>query len=215
MRAKNFGIFLLLLFGFVFLGMIGDLFDEERRQLFDLWLIALAMIAAALGAGVFYFRRSGQPRAADSAPAPERVETVQPRSTKPPIALVTLSALLILSVSWIVLVYTGAPDRHDEAFANLQMITAVITAAAASLLSVWGPTAHRSSVLKLRLAAIGLVVPAFVGIFVVPLLALRYWFGFMDFEKYVPKIAGAWFYLTLAGVLLCLLRTRRGKGSPH
>jgi hypothetical protein len=206
------GRFLLLLFGFLFLGLIGELFDEEKRQLFDLWLIALMMVAAVV---FLYRRRTGRPRAAESSPAAERVESVPPRTTRPPIALITLGALLSVSASWIVLVHLGeAPGRHDEAFARLQTVTAVITTLAALLLSAWGPIADPSTLMKLRLAAIGLVGLAAVGIFAVPVIAVGYWFGYVDFAKYVPKIAGAWIYLTMAGVVLCWLRTGSGKVDP-
>jgi hypothetical protein len=89
------------------------------------------------------------------------------------------------------------------------MVSAMTTAGAAILLSLWAPTVAQSQAVRLRLAAIALLVPAALGIFLVPLIAVRVWHGYVDFEKYVRQVAGAWIYLTLLGVVICIWRTRR------
>lgn len=135
---------------------------------------------------------------------------VQAHTAKPPIAAITLSALLIVCVSWVVLTYLGrAPDRQDQAYAGLQMVSALVTTCALILLSFWKVPTTRSSLLKLWLAVVGLVGSALMGIFVVPLLAVRYWVGFIDFEKYGPRNEGAWIFLTMAAVVFCILRVLR------
>jgi hypothetical protein len=137
---------------------------------------------------------------------------VQAHTDKPPIAAITLSALSIVWVSWVVLAYMGrAPERQEQAFAGLQMVSALVTTGALILLSFWKVPTTRSSLFKLWLATAGLVGSAAMGIFVVPLLAVRYWFGFIDFEKYGPRSEGAWIFLTMAAVVFCMLRVLRSK----
>jgi hypothetical protein len=135
---------------------------------------------------------------------------VEAHTAKPPIAAITLTALLILGVSWIALIHIGiAPEKHELAFARLQMVSALVTTGALILLSFWKVPTTRSSLAKLWLATIGLVISAALGIFIVPLLALRYWFGFIDFEKYGPRSEAAWMLLTMAAVVFCILRALR------
>jgi cytochrome bd-type quinol oxidase subunit 2 len=135
---------------------------------------------------------------------------MEEHSVHSPIAAITLTALLILGVSWIVLISIGnAPDEHEEAFARLQMVSALVTTGALLLLSFWKAPTTRSSLTKLWLAVVGLLVSAALGIFIVPLLALYHWFGFIDFEKYGPRTEAAWMLLTMAAVLFCILRALR------
>jgi hypothetical protein len=69
-----------------------------------------------------------------------------------PIAAITLTALLILGVSWIAVISMGnAPEEREQAFARLQMVPALVTTGALILLSFWKVPTTRSSLAKLSL----------------------------------------------------------------
>ena len=215
MRAKkSVGLFLLLLFGFLLLGYLGDRLEESRRQLFDLWLMALIMMMAVFGGGFLYSRR-GQKNHSDmklkQADSTGQSSHGHFQVSKAPVAMILVGTLICLIGIWVLLIYLGlVPNRQGAAFAQLQMVSAMTTAGAAILLSLWAPTVAQSQAVRLRLAAIALLVPAALGIFLVPLIAVRVWHGYVDFEKYVRQVAGAWIYLTVLGVVICIWRTRRG-----
>jgi hypothetical protein len=131
-------------------------------------------------------------------------------------SLTIRSVLLLVAVAgacvifaWICLIHlgsVGAEDSQTSALLALRIVTATITTFTALLLSRSSLAAASQKRWVLQLAALLQLALAFVGLTLVPLLALGIWNGYIDFPAHPLMPGFLWFLLPMAAVVFCLAR---------
>lgn len=123
--------------------------------------------------------------------------------------LVYFGMPLMLLMSWVCLIYLGSlggEAGQSTALMCIHIVTAVITSAAALLLSRFAPTVGIRKAWVIQLAAVAQLVLAFIGLFILPFAALGIWNHYIDFAAYSLKPAFLFLLLPTAAVIFCLTR---------
>lgn len=215
MRRMNIAIYFGLL-AILLLAAVagGKLVDESQRQLFDLWAIAVVVIAVLLVGRLRFLQSSGKRQEQSGridAAGKGAISTPQSAHT-PRIGLTLALTILSLCLAWATLIYLGSMsngDARSTALANIQLVTSIITAGAALFLSKFAAIVGPSKIWTLRLTAILVLFLEILGLIVLPLMAMRMWTGTTDFSAYASALNLNWLFLTLAAVGFCLFRSRR------
>lgn len=214
MRRSSLVVYFGLLALLVFLAAVGGRLQDPERELFDIFALA-SIVVLALMFAVYARSRVRRAKESESAAGMSLPEVADSTSPQPNYArrsiLVVVGTALGLCVSWACLIYLGTlgNDAQPIALANVQIATSILTGSAAAILAVFGPAVDRSKVWMLRSAAISMLFLQAIGLILIPLIAMRLWRGYIDFSEYAHSMNLNWFYLTLAAVVFCFLRTKR------
>lgn len=193
---------------------VGGRLRDPGRELFDIFALASVVVLALMFAiyARSRARRANESKSAVDRSLPEVVDSTSPQANYARRSiLVVAGTVLGLCVSWTCLIYLGTlgDDAQPIALANVQIATSILTAGAVIVLALFGPTAERSKVWMLRSAAIAMLFLQAIGLIVIPVIAMKLWRGHIDFSEYAHAMNLNWFYLTLAAVVFCFLRTKR------
>jgi hypothetical protein len=191
--------------------------DGSQRMEFNTWVPAAVLIAAVL-VRYYYLRRPN--RRAREREAPDSAAPLQAADV--PAAPVNVRRLLLLAVfaaafvifSWFCLIQLGkvgaGADSQTTALMGIRIVTSVITALTAVLLSRTASAAWANKRWVFYLVALSQVLLAFIGLMIVPLIALGIWNGHIDFQNYSHRPGFLFLLLPVAAVTFCLVR---GSGS--
>jgi hypothetical protein len=117
----------------------------------------------------------------------------------------------LLIVSWISLIHLGSLDGEagqSTALMCVRIVTIVVTTAIALLLSRFASKMQPEKRWVLQLGAVAQLVFAFVGLMILPFVALSIWNHFIDFAAYPLKPAFGFMLLPTAAVIFCLTHGR-------
>lgn len=123
------------------------------------------------------------------------------------------SAFVVLS--WVCLIYLGSlagQESQTTALMGIRIATAAGTTATAVLLSRPASAQWLRKAWVIQLSAVLQLVLAFVGLLIMPIVALIVWNGHIDFETYSQKLGFALLLVPMAAVIFCLTRGGRSKG---
>jgi hypothetical protein len=191
----------------------GQMQDEAQRVRFTMWAIPVALIVAVL---VRYFASGRDARPARDLTAPSRtvakdepaMRSVRPISVRRVLWSTSIAGGLLI-LGWICLVYRGSVGDQEGQFTALlwiRIVTTVVTTVVALVLSKFAPEIRAQKVWVLQLAAVSQVGLAFVGLIVVPFVALTIWNDYVDFQAYSLKPGFLLLLLPTAAVVFCLTR---------
>jgi hypothetical protein len=190
----------------------GQMKDEAQRVRFTMWAIPAALIVVVL-VRYFAFGRDARPARDLAAPSRTVAEDEPVRSVRPiSVRRVLLSTSIaggLLILGWICLVYLGSVGDQEGQFTALlwiRIVTTVVTTVVALVLSKFAPAIRARKVWVLQLAAVSQVGLAFVGLIVVPFVALTIWNDYVDFQAYSLKPGFLLLLLPTAAVVFCLTR---------
>ncbi len=194
--------------------MSGRIQRESQRLEFTTW-VPIAIVVAVIAARYFF---SGRSKRVAAEPDETRRETVaaeeptnipaRPLSIRP-VLLVVAIAVAFLIGSWLCLIYLGSlggQDSQSTAQMCLLIVTSAVTTIAAVLLSKLEIARQSRKDWVFQLAALLQIVLAFVGLLVLPLVALIIWNDYVDFRAYSLELG---FFLILpptAAVIFCMTR---------
>jgi hypothetical protein len=196
----------------------GHIDDESRRVEFSTW-IPLAILAVVFLA----WRFAGRSKRAAAAPEPQlSVASPDEPASVPdgpiniqPVLLLVVTAGALVILAWVCLIHlatVGAEGSQTTALVGIRIATAGFTTATAILLSR-SPAAWRSpKPVLLQLGALLQIVLAFVGLIIMPIVALIVWNGRIDFQTYSHRLGLLLMLLPTAAVIFCLTR---GGGSKR
>jgi hypothetical protein len=131
------------------------------------------------------------------------------------VIVLTGGAAVVVVVAWLCLIYLSPTDTAEiraVAYRAICIVSAIVTAGAALLLARCAPLLRSSRAWVLQLAALAQIVVAFVGITIVPFIALGVWSGYVDFSMLARQRGLLWLALPIGAVVFCLTR---GVGRPE
>jgi hypothetical protein len=100
----------------------------------------------------------------------------------------------------------GDQEGQFTALLWIRIVTTVVTTVMALVLSKVAPAIRAEKVWVLQLAAVSQVGLAFVGLIIVPFVALTIWNDYVDFQAYSLKPGFLLLLLPTAAVVFCLTR---------
>lgn len=196
--------------------LFGDVIDDEsRRVAIGTWL-PLAILIGGVAAWQLAARSSGAHDVKQRAvPAEKKLPNLltRPLDMRPMFFLVAIAGTLML-LSWAFLLYLGSVGgtaSQEIALMSIRIVSAAGTTSTALLLS--RSVAARSSPKPwvLQLGALLQLVLAFVGLTILPVVALVLWNGHIDFESYSQKVNLLLLLLPAAAVVYCMTRDSSAK----
>lgn len=223
MKANHILVYLGVLALLLVVALVGgQIHDESQRVEFGTW-VPLAMLVAVFVVRYFFFRRSNfYGRSNQVAGEPERQRSeggvdvanipARPLNMRLVLLLVAIAGAVVI-LSWLCLIYLGSVGGEDSqvtALMGIRIVTSVVPAITALLLSRSASAAWEKKRWVFQLAALSQVALAFVGLMVMPFVALKSWNGYIDFPAYPLKPGFLWLLLPTAAVIFCLTR---GGGS--
>lgn len=219
MKPHDVLIYLAMLVAVALVALIsGQMHDESQRVMFSLWAMPGAVLAVFL-AGRFVVARSQQ-RARESEPSGRTVAHNEPAvvSDRPvslrPLLMLVSGAGALLILSWLCLIYLGAEGGdgvQTTARICIRMVTTVVTTVTALLLSRFAPALQPQKAWVLQLSAVLQIVFAFVGLLILPVIALTIWNDYVDFQAYSLKLDLLLLLVPSAAVIYCLTRVSGAK----
>jgi uncharacterized membrane protein YqjE len=123
---------------------------------------------------------------------------------------------VVLILSWICLIYLGSEGGEGgqtTARICIRMVTTVVTTVTALLLARFAPAVEPRKAWVFQLSAVLQVVFAFVGLIIVPFIALTIWNDYVDFQAYSLKPDLLLLLVPSAAVIFCLTRVSGSKNT--
>lgn len=214
MKPQHILTYLGMLVGLLVVALVsGQIGDESQRVLFDTWAVPTGLIIVV---AVWYFvsRRSdarvGEPAEGRHAVTREdpAAKPARALSVRPVLVLVSVAGALLV-LSWACLIYLGSAGgegRQGTALLLIRVVTTVVTTGTALLLSSLASAVPSQKAWAFRLGALSQVVLAFVGLIILPFVALTSWNDYVDFQAYSLKPGFLLLLLPIGAVVFCLTR---------
>jgi hypothetical protein len=203
-----------MLVGVLAIALVSSQIGDESRVQFDSWALPTALLVVV---AIWYLvsRRSNagviEPALASRHPVTKEDPAPKPPgepSVRPVLILVSISGALLI-LSWACLIYLGSAGGEGSqgtALLLIRVVTPALTTGAALLLSRLASAVPSHRAWTLRLGAVTQAVLAFIGLIILPFVALTIWNDYVDFQAYSLKPGFLLLILPSAAVVLCLTR---------